>query len=319
MRPVTCASEARKLKASNATSQTAREVKEFKQRKLPCARKRTIANQMGVLGRRSPFGIQIWRGWNIRSNNTMPLVLSLLKMIPAHSVAGMNCKSLPITWHEKDSTMYGERPGREYAVPILTDHGFRKPTSLHTTPDFSQEANNAASSPAGQSNISGIPVWSSHRYRYHENSSTNGGRIEKFPSTITDHCDVVYGYSIEANPGQSPLGLNHITSEASTNDDGYVPEALLSGPPSILGGNEVIVRTVDGLHWGSRDGLSAYSSGVIFAIAPPVTSGFFLALGVSLSNSCAQKLQADAVFKELPLVLALRFYEGPFWVTIAVN
>lgn len=56
-------------------------------------------------------------------------------------------------------------------------------------------------------------------------------------------------------PGQSPLGLNHITSEAPTNDDGYVPEVLLSGPTSILGGNEVIVSAADGLHWSPRDGL----------------------------------------------------------------
>ncbi|PBK65766.1 hypothetical protein ARMSODRAFT_1006273 [Armillaria solidipes] len=151
---------------------------------------------------------------------------------------------------------------------------------LHrTAPDLIQEANNAASSPAGASNISDIP-------------------------------------SIEANPGQSPLDLNHITSEASTNDDGYVPEALLSGPPSILGGNEGIVRAVDGLHWGPRDGLwVTWCSSALqcldlrrlakiglqqwrnFRDSTSSHEGIFVGLG--LSNSCAQKPQADAVIKEL--------------------
>ncbi len=49
----------------------------------------------------------------------------------------------------------------------------------------------------------------------------------------------------------SPLGLEHITSEASTND-GSVPDALTGNTPAILG-SDAFIHAVDGLQFESRD------------------------------------------------------------------
>ena len=52
----------------------------------------------------------------------------------------------------------------------------------------------------------------------------------------------------------SPLGLQHIEQESSTND-GNIYDPLLHPIPDILGGNSDIIRAVDGLEYGSRDAL----------------------------------------------------------------
>lgn len=52
----------------------------------------------------------------------------------------------------------------------------------------------------------------------------------------------------------SPLGLQHIDREPSTND-GVVYDPLLQSIPDILGGNSAIIHTADGLEYGSRDAL----------------------------------------------------------------
>jgi len=55
----------------------------------------------------------------------------------------------------------------------------------------------------------------------------------------------------------SPLGLQHIEQEPSTND-GNVYDPLVVPVPKVLGGDTAIVRAVDGLLYGSRDALYAY-------------------------------------------------------------
>ena len=52
----------------------------------------------------------------------------------------------------------------------------------------------------------------------------------------------------------SPLGLQNIDQEPSTND-GYVYDPLVKAVPKVLGGSTAIVRAVDGLLYGSRDAL----------------------------------------------------------------
>jgi hypothetical protein len=52
----------------------------------------------------------------------------------------------------------------------------------------------------------------------------------------------------------SPLGLQHIDQEESTND-GDVFDPLINPVPSIMGGDTSIIRAVDGLLFGSRDAL----------------------------------------------------------------
>lgn len=85
------------------------------------------------------------------------------------------------------------------------------------------------------------------------------GHDEQCSNDITDH-NATYinleGGSI--SPGLvsfgSPLGLQHIDQEPSTND-GFVFEPLRQYVPDILGGDSSIIRAVDGLEYGTRDAL----------------------------------------------------------------
>jgi hypothetical protein len=52
----------------------------------------------------------------------------------------------------------------------------------------------------------------------------------------------------------SPLGLQHMVQEPSTND-GIVYDHLLQPIPDILAGNSAIIHAADGLEYGSRDAL----------------------------------------------------------------
>jgi hypothetical protein len=52
----------------------------------------------------------------------------------------------------------------------------------------------------------------------------------------------------------SPVGLQHIDQEASTND-GNVYDPLRKAMPDILGGDSAIIRAADGLQFASRDAL----------------------------------------------------------------
>ena len=50
----------------------------------------------------------------------------------------------------------------------------------------------------------------------------------------------------------SPLGLDNIDREPSTND-GSVLDPLTAEVPSILGGGGSVIRAVDGLQYGGRN------------------------------------------------------------------
>jgi hypothetical protein len=52
----------------------------------------------------------------------------------------------------------------------------------------------------------------------------------------------------------SPLGLEEINQESTTND-GMVPDPLIKAVPKILGGDGAMIRAVDGLQYASRDAL----------------------------------------------------------------
>ncbi|KDR75829.1 hypothetical protein GALMADRAFT_248549 [Galerina marginata CBS 339.88] len=95
----------------------------------------------------------------------------------------------------------------------------------------------------------------------------------------------------------SPLGLNHINGEASTND-GNVHDPLKSDPPSILGKGSVI-QAVDGLQFSTRDALLAYRSGVTVGVTAPSSSGFLNGLGTAFSTGLSHRLVNGAVLAEI--------------------
>ncbi|RDB24990.1 hypothetical protein Hypma_007852 [Hypsizygus marmoreus] len=109
----------------------------------------------------------------------------------------------------------------------------------------------------------------------------------------------------------SPLGLQHIDQEASSND-GYVYDPLVQAVPKILGGDTAIVRAVDGLLFGSRDALLAYRVGVTSGITAPSHYSFYSGLGVSFSLGASHKLEEGAVIEETTaLHVSVRHFSNP--------
>ncbi|KAJ6616478.1 carbohydrate esterase family 9 protein [Mycena sp. CBHHK59/15] len=106
----------------------------------------------------------------------------------------------------------------------------------------------------------------------------------------------------------SPLGLTHITGEASTND-GPVFQPLSMNVPNIIDG--AVIKAADGLLFGSRDALLAYRSGVTSAITAPSSSGFLAGLSTVFSTAAAHKLVDGAVIQEVAaLHVALSLSSG---------
>ena len=115
----------------------------------------------------------------------------------------------------------------------------------------------------------------------------------------------------------SPLGLQEIEAEPSTGD-GKVFDPLAGRIPKLVGGDDSIIRALDGLQFAGRDALFvfrldfyrvavvhtslfslAYRAGVTKAIVAPVHSGFYSGLGTSFSTGAAHKLEDGAVVQEI--------------------
>ncbi|KDR75826.1 hypothetical protein GALMADRAFT_69126 [Galerina marginata CBS 339.88] len=109
----------------------------------------------------------------------------------------------------------------------------------------------------------------------------------------------------------SPLGMQHIDQEPSTND-GYVLDPLLRHIPDILGGDTSIIRAVDGLEYATRDALLAYRSGVTIGVTAPSHKRFFGGLATSFSLGAAHKLEEGAVVQEVTSVhVSVRHFSKP--------
>ncbi|TFK25671.1 amidohydrolase [Coprinopsis marcescibilis] len=99
----------------------------------------------------------------------------------------------------------------------------------------------------------------------------------------------------------SPLGLQHIEAEPSTND-GTILDPLKNSIPEILGGYSAIVRAADGLEFASRDALLAFRVGVTSAVTAPKSKGFYGGLGVHFSTGASHALEEGAVLQEVTAV-----------------
>ncbi|KAJ6532734.1 carbohydrate esterase family 9 protein [Mycena vulgaris] len=106
----------------------------------------------------------------------------------------------------------------------------------------------------------------------------------------------------------SPLGLTHITGEASTND-GPVFDPLRVKVPEIIDGT--VIKAVDGLLFASRDALLGYRNGVTSAVTAPSSRGFLSGLSTVFSTAAAHKLVDGAVIQEIAaLHVALSLSSG---------
>ncbi|KAH7927128.1 carbohydrate esterase family 9 protein [Leucogyrophana mollusca] len=110
----------------------------------------------------------------------------------------------------------------------------------------------------------------------------------------------------------SPLGTEEIASEDSTND-GLVYDPFISKVPDIVGGDQTLIRAVDGLAFGTRNALLAYRAGVTSAITAPSHAAFYGGLGTAFSLCASHKLQDGAVIQEIAGVhVSIRHFEnGP--------
>ncbi|KAH8080280.1 composite domain of metallo-dependent hydrolase [Cristinia sonorae] len=96
----------------------------------------------------------------------------------------------------------------------------------------------------------------------------------------------------------SPLGLEEIANEDSTND-GYVHDSIFGEVPTVLG-IAPVVRAVDGLQFSTRNALVVYRSGVTTAItAPQITSGILAGLSVAFSTGAEHKLKEGALVQDI--------------------
>ncbi|KAK0189119.1 hypothetical protein F5146DRAFT_1058052 [Armillaria mellea] len=115
----------------------------------------------------------------------------------------------------------------------------------------------------------------------------------------------------------SALGLSHISGEASTND-GPIIGPLLSNVPSILGGDDAVIRASDGLQFASRDSLLAYRSGVTTAIVAPVARGLISGLTAAFSTGSAHKLQKGAVVQDATALHVIVSLNSPISVSTQI-
>lgn len=113
----------------------------------------------------------------------------------------------------------------------------------------------------------------------------------------------------------SPIGLVEIRLEPST-VDGVVFDPLIGGVPAIVGGDEAVIRAVDGLQFEGRNTLSvvlfllgvgcicsdfdtfhrlAYRGGVTRAITAPLSNGFLSGLSTTLDVGATSAVEKGAI------------------------
>ncbi|KAG8730747.1 hypothetical protein FRC11_005897, partial [Ceratobasidium sp. 423] len=134
-------------------------------------------------------------------------------------------------------------------------------------------------------------------------------------STSLTHAKVVDLAHGSLSPGLisfgAPLGLEEISAEKSTND-GRVPDPLSgNGVPEVAGGDDLVVRAVDGLSFAGRDTLLAHRAGVTTAVSAPVSRGLFSGASVAFRTGAGHKLEDGAIVNSAPaLHLTVRHGSG---------
>ncbi|KIM80183.1 hypothetical protein PILCRDRAFT_73396 [Piloderma croceum F 1598] len=107
----------------------------------------------------------------------------------------------------------------------------------------------------------------------------------------------------------SPIGLVEIRLEPSTND-GKVYDPLHKDPPSLVGGGEqAIIRAVDGLQFGGRNTLLAYRGGVTTAVTAP-SGEFLLGLSTAFAVGASNALEKNAIIQDeasLHIAVSMQF------------
>ncbi|KAF8664356.1 hypothetical protein AX16_000728 [Volvariella volvacea WC 439] len=130
-------------------------------------------------------------------------------------------------------------------------------------------------------------------------NTSERGCISAFDTTSATLVDLEGG---SISPGLvsfgSPLGLQHIELEPSTND-GQIFDPLVKSVPEILGGDTFIAKASDGLQFASRDALLAYRAGVTIGVTAPSHSRFYAGLGTAFSLGAQNRAEKGANVQEV--------------------
>ncbi|EMD40502.1 hypothetical protein CERSUDRAFT_121244 [Gelatoporia subvermispora B] len=117
----------------------------------------------------------------------------------------------------------------------------------------------------------------------------------------------------------SPLGLEEIQSEPSTGN-GAPYDPFIRDVPDILGDTGGVVRTVDGLQFGTRDALIAYRAGVTYAttavsqsrLTGPQPVSPIAGLSATFRTGSAHALAPNAVVKPITALHVIVSKPPPF-------
>ncbi|KAF9566703.1 carbohydrate esterase family 9 protein [Agrocybe pediades] len=96
----------------------------------------------------------------------------------------------------------------------------------------------------------------------------------------------------------SPLGLENIYQEPSTND-GNIFDPFLQIVPNVLGGDSFMAHTTDGIMYDTRDALLAYRFGVTIGVTAPTNKQFLGGLGAAFSLGATERTDRDAVIQDV--------------------
>ncbi|KAG9090536.1 hypothetical protein FS749_000470 [Ceratobasidium sp. UAMH 11750] len=124
------------------------------------------------------------------------------------------------------------------------------------------------------------------------------GKCDSYSSQAARQVDLQHGSIL---PGLmsfgSPVGLVEIDQEPSTND-GSPPDPLEDKVPEIAGGDDLVVRAVDGLSFSGRNALLAHRGGVTTMIEAPFSSGLIQGISSAFRTGVAHKLEPGAISKQ---------------------
>ncbi|KAG8778619.1 hypothetical protein FRC12_024891 [Ceratobasidium sp. 428] len=90
------------------------------------------------------------------------------------------------------------------------------------------------------------------------------------------------------------VGLVEIDQEPSTND-GATPDLLEDEVPKIAGGDDLVVRAVDGLSFAGRNALLAHRGGVTTMIEAPFSYGLIQGVSVAFHTGAAHRFEPGAI------------------------
>ncbi|QRV94403.1 amidohydrolase family protein [Ceratobasidium sp. AG-Ba] len=107
----------------------------------------------------------------------------------------------------------------------------------------------------------------------------------------------------------SAVGLVEIDQEPSTND-GPPPDPLNDKVPKVAGGDDLVVRAVDGLSFSGRNALLAHRGGVTTMVEAPSSYGLIQGISVAFRTGSSHGLEPGAISQQEVALHARIVHDG---------